>query len=325
MQKDYSNLNLLKMICAFLVVTIHIPFPGMFGIYVKAIARMAVPVFFIISGFFFEKNQNRIYLIRQIEKVAKLILIFYSLFIIWKFVCLYFEGESLKQYIMNNFRVKDICRLVVYNKSMVSGHFWYLFALLYVLIIVFLLGHFFNKIVYLLPILLIPNLILSAYSLVLFDFEIKYYYTRNFLLTGLPMFAIGYILSQKEVLIKKAISQNISLILFVISCCVNILENGILMTFWQEEGDLYISSVIMAISAFIYFGLSSNSIKISKYIKSNYLTYVYIFHGVISYYIGILIRFFPNNLLLLWCYPIIVFITTYTIIFLIDKRNKNNN
>lgn len=41
-----------RMVAAFFVVFIHVPFPGAFGILVCSIGRFAVPMFFLISGYF---------------------------------------------------------------------------------------------------------------------------------------------------------------------------------------------------------------------------------------------------------------------------------
>lgn len=50
--KRSASIDALKIIMAFLVVCLHMPFPGRLGILVNVIARIAVPCFFVISGFF---------------------------------------------------------------------------------------------------------------------------------------------------------------------------------------------------------------------------------------------------------------------------------
>lgn len=47
------GLDILKVIAAFFVVCIHAPFENEFGKDLKAISRCAVPIFFMITGFFF--------------------------------------------------------------------------------------------------------------------------------------------------------------------------------------------------------------------------------------------------------------------------------
>lgn len=44
-----DNIDILKAICAFLIVCIHELFPGIVGAYFTTLARVAVPVFFMIT------------------------------------------------------------------------------------------------------------------------------------------------------------------------------------------------------------------------------------------------------------------------------------
>lgn len=48
-----DSIDILKAICAFLIVCIHVPFPGNIGEYVTTLARIAVPIFFMITGYFY--------------------------------------------------------------------------------------------------------------------------------------------------------------------------------------------------------------------------------------------------------------------------------
>ncbi len=57
--KRNNGIDILRLLCAFLVVCIHAHFPGVTGEYVKAIARIAVPIFFICSGYLFPANLIR--------------------------------------------------------------------------------------------------------------------------------------------------------------------------------------------------------------------------------------------------------------------------
>ena len=52
-QSRADNIDILKATCAFLIVCIHVPFPGVIGKYFTALTRIAVPVFFMITGYFY--------------------------------------------------------------------------------------------------------------------------------------------------------------------------------------------------------------------------------------------------------------------------------
>ena len=59
MNKINKNRNLgvdiLKFLCAFLVVMIHAPIPGV-SQYTTPIARIAVPIFFMITGYYYSNT-----------------------------------------------------------------------------------------------------------------------------------------------------------------------------------------------------------------------------------------------------------------------------
>lgn len=55
-KKRNELLNIMEAVAAILVVLIHFKFPGETGNTVTAVARISVPFFFSISGYFFFKN-----------------------------------------------------------------------------------------------------------------------------------------------------------------------------------------------------------------------------------------------------------------------------
>ena len=52
MNKRKEGLDLLLLICAFWVISAHKPFPGTVGMVLAVFARMIVPIFLMITGFF---------------------------------------------------------------------------------------------------------------------------------------------------------------------------------------------------------------------------------------------------------------------------------
>ena len=61
LQKRYDGFDILKCLAALSIICIHAPFAGEFGKYVTAVARFGVPVFLMITGYFFSStiNNNR--------------------------------------------------------------------------------------------------------------------------------------------------------------------------------------------------------------------------------------------------------------------------
>lgn len=81
-----ENIDILKAICAFLVVCIHMPFPGRVGDYFTALTRIAVPVFFMITGYFYSNIVVRHKEKQQIKKNFFLVLETNFLFLLWNIV-----------------------------------------------------------------------------------------------------------------------------------------------------------------------------------------------------------------------------------------------
>ena len=53
------KIDLLRFICAFLVVVIHSPFPGLCGMDIEALSRIAVPIFIMITAYFYWTKKIR--------------------------------------------------------------------------------------------------------------------------------------------------------------------------------------------------------------------------------------------------------------------------
>ena len=51
-----TTLDILKAVCCVLVVFIHCKFPSIVGTIVESYARICVPIFFMISGYFVANN-----------------------------------------------------------------------------------------------------------------------------------------------------------------------------------------------------------------------------------------------------------------------------
>lgn len=74
----------MKVICAFIVVCIHVPFPGIIGEYFTSLTRIAVPVFFMITGYFYSDIVRKRREIRQMKKIFKLVIEANIIYLVWK-------------------------------------------------------------------------------------------------------------------------------------------------------------------------------------------------------------------------------------------------
>ena len=127
-----SSLYIVKCICAFLVVTCHTPM-GQVKEIISPIAMAAVPIFFLISGYFLYSPDERKSYERAKKSLKKIVPIFLL-------VQLFYWAWLLPNHgnLLNSWRgLADI----FLTGSLFSGHLWYLTAMLHGLLV---LGLFFR-------------------------------------------------------------------------------------------------------------------------------------------------------------------------------------
>lgn len=118
-----NNLDILKIILAFLVVALHI-FPvtklnGIEGLIsyeiASAITRIAVPTFFLISGYFLRnKLEDKFYLWNYVKRIL-------GLYLLWQLI---YIPDLLRFYHLGRFSTFDMVLKLVYG----YWHLWYLLA-----------------------------------------------------------------------------------------------------------------------------------------------------------------------------------------------------
>lgn len=195
-----ESVDVLKAISAFLIVCIHAPFSGEISAYFIVFARVAVPIFFMITGYFYSDTVVRHKEKHQIMKIFCLFVEANILFFIWNIVLNILKRDSLVTYIQLISTGKSILKFLVLNESPLAGHLWYLGAILYVLMIALIVDKFNCRKVlyYLTPLLLVADLVFGKYSLLILHREFPYILVRNFLCVGIPYFVIGNLVREKQ-------------------------------------------------------------------------------------------------------------------------------
>lgn len=208
MEKRWETLDILKCICAFGVISIHRGFPGDAGMYLKIFFRFAVPVFFMITGFFYSDTIRKGKQKKQILKILRIGILANLFYFVWDLFVVYYYGtgniEGKLQKLLTPEKIRD---LLITNESPFRSHLWYLGAILYVLILAAWLVKKEKQywMLILTPFLLAGDLIFGKYSLLLWNQEIDYIYVRNYLFVGIPYFAIGWALGiHKEKKLEKS-------------------------------------------------------------------------------------------------------------------------
>lgn len=337
-KKQLSNqrcygLDILKTLCAFMVVCIHIPFFGGMVIidqYIKNLSRIAVPIFFMITGFFYYDTVNANRETKQIKKILYIFIYANLLFFIFNMLIGVVKGDFVGE-VKQLINVHTLLQFVFFNVSPFSSHLWYLGAVLYVLLIVYFVNRCRNsiKILYILtPFLLMADLIFGKYSLIFLKRDITHVFlVRNFLFVGLPYFCVGSIIRSINDKGRLTIKRGFLLILIILFSVTSILEMHLLTLYnLSATREHYISTTFLSICVFVYFLLYFPHSNIScvgnkiAYIGKNCSAGIYIIHPMFVNIVLFLERYLK---FLCWFGPIVVFILSLITVVLYKFFIKN--
>ena len=102
-QKRYDSINIMRIICAFLVISLHTSIfasinLGLNSIIAKGISRIAVPFFFISTGYFMVKNITKGGYVKGFVKKLSLIYLLISvidIILIMPYVSMRLSGDFI--------------------------------------------------------------------------------------------------------------------------------------------------------------------------------------------------------------------------------------
>ncbi len=325
--KNISLYTLEGIACMF-IIFIHCSFPEPIGDIINTIARFAVPIFFIVSGFFNysaskEKLKTRLFKLLKIFIVSSIIYIAYN-----NFENYYINNNhNFIEYNLEKINLQNIFNLVFFNYThCIYSHLWFLPALMYCYIFRMVSkDKKIEKIYKFIPLLLIVAYVINIY-LVKNNLNMRYL-SRNWLLTGIPFYIIGHLIKENIKRIS-SIKKRIIIPVAVVGLVLSIIERTIFKLNNIGQLEIYIGSVIFAISIFIFAVKEPDLIKIKFFatIGEKYSLNIYIIHYLI---INILTKLLENKFNIninKYILPILVFIISYLISVIIDKTKglKNN-
>jgi len=328
LSQRYKGLDLLKLICAFLVVGIHTcsivavsPAGYMFFL---PITRVAVPLFFMISGFFYARLPEQAKH-KQIKKLGGLIVFSLCLYLCFELVQVLTKGESFTGYSAKFSTGAYWLNFLLFNDPDISMHLWYLCALFYVLLIMYFVGRRMDlrRLYTLIPVLLLGNLILGTYASAIFCWYLHIHFSRNFILCALPFFLLGHYVHSR----KPKLSNSFLLVIMLLSILGSLAENYIIISRCRDFNlDMFICTPLFAVTAFLL-ALQNEPIFAGKLLCTaaalgrKTSTAVFIMHPMV---IILLSEIFPalnrlNELLT----AILVFVVCVGIASIIEKTNKS--
>lgn len=303
-----KSIDVLRVLCAFLIVCIHIPFNIIGGGYYVALTRIGVPIFLMISGYYYKNDKAK----RQIKKTAILFIEANLLYCAWRI----FYGLISGSFPALNF--ESLIKFVLLNESPFSGHLWYLGAILYTLVVVYLFDKAgVKKLLYwMAPVLIIGDLVLGKYSLLVFGKEYSYLLVRNWLFTGIPFFSIGMLMREKKVRIG---SWGIPVFIFA-----TLLERFLLVNNnVNAVRDQYISTTFLAISVFSFALEYKGEVndKLAK-IGCDYSNWIYIIHPLFITLFSFIIKRIGMDKLWGYVGPMVVFFSSLLFVAIVSETRK---
>ena len=279
----HVGLDTLKAICAFLVVCIHAKTNLIIGEYIIVIGRTAVPIFLMITGYFYHlssETQKKF----QIAHIFRLYLIAQSIYILYEILlAVVIPARKISDYLSWN-RISLF--FLVNETTPDSAHLWYLLALIYVLGFAYWFDRKIKiKIKYAICIILIiMSFIFGIYSNAIFGVVMPELVTRNYLFVGFPYFIIGEYVFDNRKAIETVLKTHYKLVamITVLLMGATLCEHLIVSRFWINcEGNIYITTPLLAISIFVYFLFSDMQESIVSKIGEKNSGTIYVSHLMI--------------------------------------------
>lgn len=310
--KRVLTVDILRFVSAFMVVLFHSEY--FCRDIVNIIPRYAVPVFFMISGFFMYESDTQRFKERLNRSLIKMIVITLvaSFFFFLFYLPLYLRDgfPSLNAYV--NF--------IVFNENPFAFHLWYLTAFLYVLMLfrVFVGTPLLKGIISYSPFLLLINLMLGELGFLFLDHSLPNYMLRNFLLEGLPCYSLGCLISiNKEKLLMSGRMFSSALMTIV---AFSLMEYYYIKHWGCVEmataTDLYFSSILFSVVILVWsiqpHSLNSFGEKVAEWGRK-YTLDIYIFHVVFLVIIRSALKNHENVLSVYSSFfePIVVFLCAW--------------
>lgn len=213
----------------------------------NGLARWAVPLFFMISGYFcYGKGMDTVR--RRIQRTWRLFLCANGVYFLWKLLDLAGKGSLSAGAVAALFSPEALFKWLVWNESPFMGHLWFLGALLYCYLFYGLLVKkgLEEKVYGLIPLCLAANLALGE-GLAILGVRLSFLYSRNFWFLGLPFFLWGHWIRGKQEKGELKIRNS--------SCFAALLLGAVLsMAEMLASGgrDLYVGSILMTAGIFLF-------------------------------------------------------------------------
>lgn len=326
----YDSLDTFKFIACFMVVLLHFPVNNILGDYLAAVARIGVPFFFLVSGFFsYTEEYNVKKGIRKIYKYFILIIGINAVYLV----------KDILRMMVHKIELQDLTARIFSPEFLianfgVAGHIWFIRALLYIAVfeLIFHKVIDFKKVKCVLPFVWLSDIIIIKYAFVLGIFIPQPYneILSKFIGVAFFYYYIGrYIKEHLSFFIEHKL-KHCTWIAILIMFVLFLLSEKFMLDNYLENLMPANYIMIMPCTIFIFIVLLQNPLwghdRIFDFIGRELSMYIYYWHPLIGIVLaGVMhkISFFKGlhvNVLLVFVGSIICGYLIYTIKYLIYKK-----
>lgn len=217
------SIDCMRLVMAFLVVCIHLPFNGKTGEVFITYGKTAVPFFLAVCGYMLYRDDSKEMmqrLVKQTKKIGILYIASAIFYVVANIIYIRIDTGSFATVKML-YNSKTIPNFLLYNFWEYAEHLWFLGSLLYALIIMIVLNKLkvLKNAIFAGPVLIASYVVLSHLGIG------EYYQLRNAILVGLSYTLTGMIIRrfEKKILSFKYLTPILGA-LFAITCATAIVE-----------------------------------------------------------------------------------------------------
>ena len=248
------------------------------GAVVEATSRIAVPLFFMISGYYaFGRNKTAI--LKSVKKTAVMLIWAVCIYFLWEILWSFYRGTTQDK-LDAFFSVETLVETLVFNTGVLLGHLWFLLALLYCyLIYAFALKERRRRTKLGIAAVLLGGFFGIRELLKINGVSDPMYYLRNFLFVGMPFFLLGSLCSQQKAQLT-SVSAKVWLVLILGGTAAAIAERLLV-----GSCDLYLGTVAASGGLFLLTQTKSSANELLAKLGYEHAGNIYIFHVIV---IGVL-------------------------------------
>jgi surface polysaccharide O-acyltransferase-like enzyme len=283
MERNYC-IDTLRVVAILLIIYIHV---YSFAVhtpattYILALTRIGVPLFFLISGYFYRYVVESHHFASHLVKLVKFTIALSAVYFLWQ-LYMGVRGYDITSYLNHLTSFDCWYDFLIFNASPFGPHLWYLGAAIYAIIIVFLADRL-GKLHLLYC--LIPLLFVLNYAFTFTGDVLSY---RNAYLTGLPYVGVGCMIYEYRATIHQHLSHfhlgRYGILTVILLFCLTVYLE--FLAYSQTGLPLRDSYLITCPFAIFLFVLSlrhpsAHNTRLLSLIGHRYVLYIYGFHLIV--------------------------------------------